>query len=313
LTGEQTMTCVEWEVWISAYHDDALDAERRRAVEAHLAGCALCRATSEAFAPIGPMLKAAMTRDPAPETLFARVMTQLPEPSSRAPRWKPVLRPPRGWLSFGLAPVGILLWLLMSGPSAPKRDPGTTGATVPQMTIAPRPGAPRIAGPAKGRNIAPTESKQTPLREPGRAAPAQKESPSNVSPPPAPDPRPELEPLRRMQQRRPPRFQDRLARRPGVRLASTAGGRHTGSARRSHRRSRSHPERRVRPVLVAKSPSTGPRIQSPPLASRQPEPWVTVVDYVLPQAAPETTVGEGTEFVLRAAETYAVTPTRYEY
>lgn len=286
------MKCEEWEIWISAYHDDALDPERLLKVEAHLTGCEACREYNEAITALEPMLRSAMVRVDAPETLFGRVMSQIPEPVGASPRRRPTLRPPRGWLSFGLAPVGVAICLLMA--RQPPDSRVVTAPTVESPASTSRPEAPKAGGSTR-RSVKPGSGAR-----PSSGAPAPGASPSKAAPTAPPEPRPELAPLRRLNQRRPRRFQDDLAYDPSVR-------RHRSSSRRHARR---------RSPLLANNPA--PRTMAPRSAaysgpSAPASSWLSVVDYVLPRADPETSAGEGTVFVLPAAETYAATPTRYEY
>jgi hypothetical protein len=69
--------------------------------------------------------------------------------------------------------------------------------------------------------------------------------------------------------------------------------------------------RKEEPKVVVQAPAEerGPK----PSTGGQAPPWLSVVDYVLPQATPETPTSDGLEFVLRPAETYQVTQTSYEY
>lgn len=310
------MTCREWEIWISAYHDDALDAERRRRVEQHLAACARCREESEATALLGQALRAAMTRSEAPETLLARVMTHLPQAAPSAPRRRPALRPPRGWLSFGLAPVGIALWLLISGPHAsPPAGPITLVKAPAHSGDAARPAASKPAPHRPGGSG----------KKPSPSAPGEgKASPGKPAPPTAPEARPELEPLRRLMHQRPPRGRDTYARndRKGRGGEGTRGRADQFMVSRPTFRSGGSVRRRAK--RVARTPAGSRQIaRRAPITSQPPRPkaaeggssatWLSVVDYVLPQAMPERTPAEGPEFVLRAAETYQVTRTSYGY
>lgn len=303
------MTCERWETWISAYHDDELDPGRRRRVEEHLGSCAPCRAYSEETARLQAALKAALAPVEAPSALHGRVMRRIAELTAPAPAARrPGLRRPRGWISFGLAPVGAVLWALLVAYWAPPKSPPPPPSAVPVVAApgaAGQEGAPRPATkPDATRRSERPVSRSSPTRPAPEEAFRKTPSPKRTLPK-APDARPELEPLRRMLNRRPPRPQDTMAHAPR-RSPQRAAARVDRSA--FHRASGA---RSPTPPSVAKG-AMAPRSPADPIET--PGPWLTVVDYVLPEApTPPVASGDDAEFVLRAAEIDPVAQIVYNY
>lgn len=81
------MTCVIPENWLTAYHDDELDAVRRQQAEAHLAECAACRCKLAQLRALGAAL-AVDRLDPADiaatPAAWAALQAQLPSRSTAA-------------------------------------------------------------------------------------------------------------------------------------------------------------------------------------------------------------------------------------
>jgi hypothetical protein len=309
------MTCDQLEIWISAYQDGELEPRRRRLVEQHLAACSECRTLGEEMAALATTLRAGLERWDPPDTLHTHVMRRIPEPKRVS---APGGRTPRGWLSFGLVPAGLLAaWLLAVEPRivrhpvpvnpSPPRLAGI--AHPPPSKIASgtgSPGEPRLEHgteepPPAGKTgvkvamPAPTNpgrggAQGHPSSQPKGAIHPKSES---SQPPGARDgtvrrtPRTEreLEPLRRLRRLRPPRWQERMVRwhgrHSGVRLVERPG-----------------------PAPMAPHGHTGLRPAR-----------ITVVDYVLPEVPPPTQAETKpkTEFVLRATEPYQVSAASYDY
>jgi hypothetical protein len=200
------------------------------------------------------------------------------------------------------APVAGPITMVTAPPSA-------TEKTGPRRQPTQRKPPTRKGAPGKASSPAPTGAGETPAkRAPSRAAPSSAE-----------DERPELNGLRKLQNRKPPRWQNYIARRHGWRLAAYRPG-DDRSYRRSRGRTRGAPrlasQQRSRPEapkVAVRAPAETIGQEQAPATGGQAPPWLSVVDYVLPQATPETPEGEGPEFVLRAAETYQVTQSSYEY
>jgi len=91
--------------WLEAYHDGELGGRRLQQVEAHLAGCALCRAELEKL----QVLAALLQQSPAasdltsPDRFVAQVGLRLPRRPSR-PAWQRALLV--GWQLTPLALLG---------------------------------------------------------------------------------------------------------------------------------------------------------------------------------------------------------------
>lgn len=79
------MTCEEAAILLHALHDGELDAGHARAVEAHLAGCARCRAALQTLQDMRGQFADAGLRFPAPPGLARRIEARLPKPSVAAP------------------------------------------------------------------------------------------------------------------------------------------------------------------------------------------------------------------------------------
>jgi anti-sigma factor RsiW len=296
------MTCDQLEIWISTYQDGELDPRRRRLVEEHLAGCSACRALSDELAALAGALRAGLERWDPPETLHTRVMRRIPEPAS-APAGG---RAPRGWLSFGLVPAGIMAaWLLMAKPPAGGPDHPVRNATPPSVQVAappplvgePEPTAPSTAQQATKGGVTPAATPHNPAATQHPAVGQPNAASHKVNPGPmtgshvrgarrAPRTETELDALRRLLRLRRPRWQDRMVREP-------------------RRRPRVHMVQLPAPALPVQPKRAG---SSPPR--------ITVVDYVLPEVPP-TAVEPGskskTEFVLRAAEPYQVSQASLDY
>jgi Putative zinc-finger len=298
------MTCDQLEIWISTYQDGELDPRRRRLVEEHLAGCSACRALSDQLAALTGTLRAGLERWDPPETLHTHVMHRIPQPKS-VPAGG---RTPRGWLSFGLVPAGLMAaWLLMMKPPV-MHPPAAVQKTTPppvQMVTTPSPSGQKQAGPA-GRpplqagnldNGGIMRVTTPPDHGEVHPAPVQKTKPTGQQASPArptgtggarraPRTERELEPLRRLLKSRRPRWQEYMA---------------SGHQRRPR-------------MLIAKGTEPTQPIH-PKRADTRP-PRITVVDYVLPEVPPpaaEQGSKSKTEFVLRAAEPYQVSQASYDY
>ncbi len=107
------MTHQEIEELLGAYALDALDADERDEVEAHLATCPRCRAEVSAHREVTAMLGNAVVEGPAsaPEDLWDRISTSLQE---EPPALVPVVRPSRGRKLalvsvFGAVAAGLIL------------------------------------------------------------------------------------------------------------------------------------------------------------------------------------------------------------
>jgi hypothetical protein len=311
------MTCDQLEIWISAYQDGELEPRRRRLVEQHLAACSECRTLGEEMAALATTLRAGLERWDPPDTLHTHVMRRIPEPKRVS---APGGRTPRGWLSFGLVPAGLLAaWLLAveprMRPHPPVNPPPLAGTTQPanppgnvkvanDATSTSEPGSgPKTAPPALPQKNNPGTGVSTSTAHPvhgGVQAGTSGQPKGTVHPKSEPSqpagardggvrrtPRTEreLEPLRRLRKLRPPRWQERMVgwhgRHPRVRLAKGPG-----------------------PAPI------GPRGHTEPRRAR-----ITVVDYVLPEVPPPTQAETKpkTEFVLRATEPYQVSTASYDY
>lgn len=310
------MTCDQLEIWISAYQDGELEPRRRRLVEQHLAACSECRTLGEEMAALATSLRAGLERWDPPETLHTHVMRRIPEPKRVS---APGGRTPRGWLSFGLVPAGLLAaWLLAVKPLVPHPpvNPhpvvGTTQPVNPPGNVEVANGTNPAAEPGSEQKTAPPSLPQGHSTGTGGSASADHpgrggvQGVASVQPkgtvhPKSESSRPsgardgtvrrtprterELEPLRRLRKLRPPRWQERMVqwhRRPsGVRLVNGPG---------------------LAPI--------GPRGHTEPRRAR-----ITVVDYVLPEVPPPTQAETKpkTEFVLRATEPYQVSTASYDY
>jgi hypothetical protein len=297
------MTCDQLEIWISAYQDGEMEPRRRRLVEAHLAACSECRALGEEMAALATTLRADLERWEPPDTLHTRVMHRVPEPKPAAAPSRGG-RTPRGWLSFGLVPVGLLAaWLLtlkprpVAPPPSPVRITNnvTSPAVGPSGSTSPKPLSANPGRKDRVRNAADDNhgTVQGPAGEPPKGTTRSQAGPRRPASTPggvrrAPRTGTELEPLRRLIKLRPPRWQERMVEGP---------------------RLRQHP-----PVRMAGAP----RPVRPDMGGRQkPSPArITVVDYVLPEVpapAAETGTKTKTEFVLRAAEPYQVSTASFDY
>jgi len=107
------VTHQEIEELLGAYALDALDADERDEVEAHLATCPRCRAEVSAHREVTAMLGNAVVEGPAsaPEDLWDRISTSLQE---EPPALVPVVRPSRGRKLalvsvFGAVAAGLIL------------------------------------------------------------------------------------------------------------------------------------------------------------------------------------------------------------
>jgi intracellular sulfur oxidation DsrE/DsrF family protein len=113
------MNCLETGPLLSAHIDGELDPERARAVDAHLAGCARCRATAASLQALSRAVTLACPPQPAPARLRAAVRSALP---ARGPR---EVRPRafRGWLAAapGLAALLLMAWMLVAQPWSDRR------------------------------------------------------------------------------------------------------------------------------------------------------------------------------------------------
>ncbi len=118
--------CREMEDLLSAYHDGELDAEGRRAVEAHMAGCAECRRTEEDLKKVGMALAALPLFVPS-RAWAAQVLEEVAR-----------LGPPGG---------GKPLQALRQRPGAPQVAEGNAAAPAPQAGQMPagEAGASRLA------------------------------------------------------------------------------------------------------------------------------------------------------------------------
>jgi Putative zinc-finger len=297
------MTCDQLEIWISTYQDSELDPRRRRLVEEHLAGCSACRALSDELAALAGTLRTGLERWDPPETLHTLVMRRIPERKS-APAGG---RTPRGWLSFGLVPAGLMAaWLLMmkppvGGPNHPVRNstpPSAQSVAAPPPLVGePEHTVPSTAQQATKGGVTPAATRHNPDAtqhpvggQPNGSSP--KASPGPTTGPHtrgvrrAPRTETELDSLRRLLRLRRPRWQERMVREP-------------------RRRPRVHMVQLPAPALPVHPKRAG---SSPPR--------ITVVDYVLPEvppAAAEPGSKSRTEFVLRAAEPYQVSQASFDY
>jgi anti-sigma factor RsiW len=96
--------------WLAAYHDGELAERRAQQVEAHLAGCAACRAELESLRALSALLQ----ESPAPEGLLppeqfvAQVGLRLPRRPQRTAGQRALL------LAWRLVPVGLLgTWVFL--------------------------------------------------------------------------------------------------------------------------------------------------------------------------------------------------------
>ena len=85
------MSCEQMQELLGAYHDQALNARKRRDVAAHLETCASCNATVREIERIGRQLSA-MERDQAPRELRARVRAALAQADAQSPSRRAIVR-----------------------------------------------------------------------------------------------------------------------------------------------------------------------------------------------------------------------------
>jgi anti-sigma factor RsiW len=86
------MTCEEAEILLHALMDAELDAGHAREVEQHIAGCAACAAKLAAYREMSQAIAAADIKYTAPLTLRRRIEASLPQPQTKAPSRRAVLR-----------------------------------------------------------------------------------------------------------------------------------------------------------------------------------------------------------------------------
>ena len=132
------MQCDRAAELVGAYLDQELDAQTRREVAAHLAGCPACAAVADDLNRMSRQLSA-MGRVPAPEHLVADVRKRLgdtPAEAGTLPRIMPVGRlPALGWLRQAAA-VLLLCGLTAAGTGIlMSRTAGT--ATLGQQPLLP--------------------------------------------------------------------------------------------------------------------------------------------------------------------------------
>jgi hypothetical protein len=182
-----TLTCEQAELLISRLLDGELETESRAGVEAHLAGCAACRAALDAWARIGvasiDLLRGAVPATPLrpPGPLSERRLAAL---RARRRSGAPA---PAAWIPVAAAAgvLAALALLLLSGRSPrqetlPDRDP---------LAVAPIPQA--ATGPGPDRAATPRVPAESPGAPAPGAAPAEgtRPVPSNETPretPPSP-------------------------------------------------------------------------------------------------------------------------------
>ena len=86
------MTCDEAEILLHALMDGELDAGHAREVEEHIAGCAACAAQLAAYREMSQAIAVADMKYTAPLALRRRIEASLPQPQTRAPSRRAVLR-----------------------------------------------------------------------------------------------------------------------------------------------------------------------------------------------------------------------------
>jgi hypothetical protein len=316
------MTCLELEPWIAAYADGELDARRGEIVEEHLAECAGCTSLLAAFTTLAATLRDGLETVEAPAALHVRVMAALPEPEAVAPR-RTGMTPPRGWFAFfSLAPAAVFAtWLLLASPVSVSDTPSS-------YAVAENAGTPASDGarggqsaekPSVGRKTTRTESGG---RRPGAGVrPAtlgakRVKSPSRPKAAPGTSVTPENDPVRRLLQLRPRRYQEFLVETPLRRSPGRRGGRvrlaNDGGWSRQVRDDRTPPRRprsasHSEPRHEKKPKDPGESLWMPDTA-----PQITVVDYVLPLVQPQPS-GLSEEGETRATDAVQITQAVFEF
>ena len=168
------MTCASYEPLIALYVENDLPVRETAGIEAHLAGCATCRAFAAALSLNQRALRELGQEHPDPQALAVvrqRVRTALESPvEPRTARFAPV------WAIAAAAGVAVLAFLLQQrtdgGPAAPPVAPTVVHApAVPRTTPPVRPLATPSSGPitprpaeASAPRTARTGSRGTPTR-----------------------------------------------------------------------------------------------------------------------------------------------------
>src|SRR5437868_7312272 len=86
------MTCDEAEILLHALMDGELDAGHAREVEEHIAGCAACAAELAAYREMSQAMATVKMKYTAPLALRRRIEASLPQPQTKAPSRRAVLR-----------------------------------------------------------------------------------------------------------------------------------------------------------------------------------------------------------------------------
>lgn len=115
------MNCIETGRLLNAYADGELDLQTAVAIEAHLQGCARCRASAAGLRTLRAAIYRACEPDSAPATLRAAVRADLAAPAAARPASRAV------WMAAapGIAALAIAGWLFVAqllngpGPAAP--------------------------------------------------------------------------------------------------------------------------------------------------------------------------------------------------
>lgn len=136
-------SCEEYREMISAMLDGELPEAERAALEAHIASCAACAETYDAFAAL------TLPEEEVPETLHAGIMARV-APAQKALRGQRILARTRAWLTAAACLVFVVGTLFAVGrlalPRGAKSDGAAPAAEEPALCA----GGDMVSGPLAG-------------------------------------------------------------------------------------------------------------------------------------------------------------------
>ena len=145
-------SCEEYREMISALLDGELPEAERAALEAHIASCAACAETYDAFAAL------TLPEEEVPATLHADIMARV-APAQKALRGQRILARTRAWLTAAACLVFVVGTLFAVGrlalPHGAKSDGAAPAAEEPALCA----GGDMVSGPLAGGTSGPIQEK----------------------------------------------------------------------------------------------------------------------------------------------------------
>ena len=145
-------SCEEYREMISAMLDGELPEAERAALEAHIASCAACAETYDAFAAL------TLPEEEVPETLHAGIMARV-APAQKAMRGQRILARTRAWLTAAACLVFVVGTLFAVGRLALPHGAKSGGAAPAAEEPALCAGGDMVSGPLAGGTSGPIQEK----------------------------------------------------------------------------------------------------------------------------------------------------------